>query len=108
MDININKVTFYIPKGIKNTTRLFRPQPIELKAYKKTNQSAQHAQLLNTSKPQKILENPKTLLSVTINTMLSLKKLSQDTWNKHSLQQGSTLHCLQPTLQDISVHQRHS
>ena len=35
MDININKVIFYIPKIIKNTTRLFHPQPIKLKAYNK-------------------------------------------------------------------------
>ena len=35
MDININKVMFYIPKIIKSITRLFQPEPIELKAYKK-------------------------------------------------------------------------
>ena len=35
MDININKGIFYIPKVIKNTTTLFQPQPIELKAYNK-------------------------------------------------------------------------
>ena len=33
MDININKVIFYIPKVIKNTTTTFHPKPIELKAY---------------------------------------------------------------------------
>ena len=35
IDLNINKVIFYIPKVIKNTTRLFHPQPIELKAHNK-------------------------------------------------------------------------
>ena len=35
MDININKVIFYIPQVIKNTTRSFHPQPIKLKAYNK-------------------------------------------------------------------------
>ena len=35
MEININKVLFYIPKVIKNTTRWFHPRPIELKASNK-------------------------------------------------------------------------
>ena len=35
MDIDINKVLFYISKVIKNTTRSFQPKPIELKAYNK-------------------------------------------------------------------------
>ena len=35
MNININEVIFYIPWVIKNTTRSFYPQPIELKAYNK-------------------------------------------------------------------------
>ena len=35
MDININRVIFFISKAIKNTTRSFQPQPIELKAYNK-------------------------------------------------------------------------
>ena len=35
MDININGVIFYIPKVIKNTAGLSRPQPVELKVYNK-------------------------------------------------------------------------
>ena len=35
MDININRVIFYISKVIKNTSRSFQLQPIELKAYNK-------------------------------------------------------------------------
>ena len=35
MDININKVIFYLPRVIKNTTRSFHPQPIKLEAYNK-------------------------------------------------------------------------
>ena len=33
MDINIQKVTFYIPKAIKNTTTIFHPKPIILQAF---------------------------------------------------------------------------
>ena len=33
MDINIQQVTFYIPKVIKNTTTMFHPKPIILQAF---------------------------------------------------------------------------
>ena len=33
MDINIQQVTFYIPKVIKNTIKLFHPRPIILEAF---------------------------------------------------------------------------
>ena len=33
MDINIQQVTFYIPKVIKNTTKMFHPRPIILEAF---------------------------------------------------------------------------
>ena len=35
MDININKVIFYLPRVIKNAARSFHPQPIKLEAYNK-------------------------------------------------------------------------
>ena len=35
INININKVIFYIPKIIKNTKRSFLPHPVKLKAYNK-------------------------------------------------------------------------
>ena len=47
MDNNINKVIFCIPKVIKNATRSFHPQPIELEVYNK-DEFAQYAQSLNT------------------------------------------------------------
>ena len=106
MDIKINRVILYIQKIIKNTTRSFNPQPIELKAYNKLICPVRT--VVEYIKAIEKIRNLKTLLSVTINTILPLHKLSQDIKNKHSKQQGSTLHCLQPTLQDIPVHQRHS
>ena len=33
MDINIQQVTFYIPKTIKNRTTMFHPKPITLQAF---------------------------------------------------------------------------
>ena len=33
MNINIQQVTFYIPKFIKNTTTMFHPKPIILQAF---------------------------------------------------------------------------
>ena len=75
MDININKVIFYIPKVIKNTTRSFHPQPVELKAYNKDESFCPVSTVVEYIEVQKKLENPKTLLSVTISTTLSPQKL---------------------------------
>ena len=33
MDVNIPQVSFYVPKVIKNTTTMFHPKPIILKAF---------------------------------------------------------------------------
>ena len=33
MDINIQQVTFYIPKAIKNATNMFHPKPIILQIF---------------------------------------------------------------------------
>ena len=33
MDVNIPQVSFYVPKAIKNTTTMFHPKPIILKAF---------------------------------------------------------------------------
>ena len=79
MDININKVIFYIPKVIKNTTRSFHSQPIELKAYNKDESVFPVRAVVEYIKATEKLENQKTLLSVTINTLFSLHRLSQDT-----------------------------
>ena len=79
IDININRVIFYIPKIIINTTRPFHPQPIELKAYNKDESICPVRTVVEYIKATEKFENPKTLLSVTINTILSLHKLSPDT-----------------------------
>ena len=49
MGININTVIFYILKVIKNTTRLFHPQRIELKAYNKEYVNTSHSPLRHKS-----------------------------------------------------------
>ena len=89
MDINMNKVIFYIPKVVKNITnaRSFHPQPIELKTYNKDGSICLVSTVAEYIKATEKNRKSKNLLSVTINTILSLYKLFQGTWSKHSKQQ---------------------
>ena len=57
IDVNINRVVFYILKLFKNTARSFHGQSIEPKAYHKEYINTSHSR--NKSQQQKKLENPK-------------------------------------------------
>ena len=81
MDINMNKVIFYIPKVVKNmtNTRSFHPQPIKLKIYNKDESICLVSTVVEYIKATEKNRKSKNLLSVTINTILSLYKLFQGT-----------------------------
>ena len=60
INININRVIFYILKVFKNTARSFHAKSIELKTYNKENVNTSHSCLIHQSNKKKI-ENPKIL-----------------------------------------------
>ena len=68
-----------MPKFIKNTTRSFHPQPIEIKAYKEDESICPVRIVVEYIKATEKLENLKTFLSVTINIIFSLHSLPQGT-----------------------------
>ena len=78
MDINISKVIFYIPKVIKNTTKLLHAQPIKLKAYNKDESiCAVRAGVENTKVTEKIRKSENIIVSYhKHNPVTTLHKLS--------------------------------
>ena len=107
MDIDINKVKFYIPKVIENTTRSFHPQPFELKVYNKDELICPIRTVVEYIKAtEKIRKSENIFISYHKHNIVTTQTVSRYVKQTRKAT-GSTLHCLQPTLQDIPVHQRH-
>ena len=94
MDININKVKFYIPKVIENTTRSFHPQPFELKVYNKDESISPVRTVVEyIQATEKIRKSENIFISYHSQNIVTTQTVSR--YVKQTCRAaGSTLHCL--------------